>query len=626
MNIMPEWGTEKGRMSAEAVKTELLAAALLIGWAFFINRNFRISGLYMDDLYTWSCWGEQSFFEYVFPAASSRCRFVYWFASWIELALIGTHLNWIVPINIALNAGLAYLLYRFSARLADSRGVGMLSGMMFLISHFSYYQIGQLLGLMETMGLFFALMQCLQLWRFLNEKRRERDFYLSLLCYFLNCFTHERYMALLPMFFFCLIWKREKDRKKYLSAALVFLLVLALRFLLIGSLSPAGTGGTQLADTFTARGAAVNFLVELLYCAGINAGPEHLSGLPWSATPFSVKLLVLLRAVLLAAFLAMVLAELLRGKSCGKRGGRALGDFLLVTGFAIGCAAASSVTIRVEMRWVYAVYTFMLLQISVLFGARKRLSRQRNADPREKDRYRISDSFPFLLLCAAALAAAAIQLSYRGRSGRIYLFPNQERYNSLADETYGRYGAEILGKEIIVIGNSYEMSEFTAETFFKTFDPKRDGQGTSLRHVEKLTDFGQLSEQMLVLEEEPERNAFRDVTEAVRRMKLEAETGYYRDGWMDERAKIYLLTGRTGEIRMRCMYPGNLRGDEYFELRMNGGETRRFALRENISEYAIQAEPRQIAALEFSTSFYVEDAAEQRGDGRLAMIVSFAAD
>ena len=49
-----------------------------IGIGFLVNHALRISGLYMDDLYMWSTYGEQSFLEYVFPVGSTRFRPVYW--------------------------------------------------------------------------------------------------------------------------------------------------------------------------------------------------------------------------------------------------------------------------------------------------------------------------------------------------------------------------------------------------------------------------------------------------------------------------------------------------------------------------------------------------------------------
>ena len=57
-------------------KDEVIAAGLLLAFAFFVNREIRIAGLFMDDLYLWSCFGEQSFAEFVFPLGSTRFRFL----------------------------------------------------------------------------------------------------------------------------------------------------------------------------------------------------------------------------------------------------------------------------------------------------------------------------------------------------------------------------------------------------------------------------------------------------------------------------------------------------------------------------------------------------------------------
>lgn len=51
---------------AGRLKGDLLVAFLLIGFAFWINRDVEIKGLYMDDLYLWSCYGEQSFWNMCF--------------------------------------------------------------------------------------------------------------------------------------------------------------------------------------------------------------------------------------------------------------------------------------------------------------------------------------------------------------------------------------------------------------------------------------------------------------------------------------------------------------------------------------------------------------------------------
>ena len=117
----------KNRMAEEFEKRKdgLLVFALLLGLGFFINRGVTIKGLYMDDLYLWSCYGEQSFLEYVFPMGSTRFRFLYYLISWLELAFVGNHVTWIVPINIVLNAAIAFTIYRIAFRIGGRRFVSI---------------------------------------------------------------------------------------------------------------------------------------------------------------------------------------------------------------------------------------------------------------------------------------------------------------------------------------------------------------------------------------------------------------------------------------------------------------------------------------------------------------------
>ena len=89
-------------------KEGLLIFAFLLGFGFFINQGVEIKGLYMDDLYLWSCYGEQSFREFVFPMGSSRFRFIFYLASWLELFFLENHVTWIVPFNIILNSLISF--------------------------------------------------------------------------------------------------------------------------------------------------------------------------------------------------------------------------------------------------------------------------------------------------------------------------------------------------------------------------------------------------------------------------------------------------------------------------------------------------------------------------------------
>ena len=596
----------------EEWKNDVIAFCLLMGFAFFINRGITIKGLYMDDLYLWSCYGEQSFFQYVFPMGSTRFRFIYYLAAYLEFGLIGTHIELLVPINIVLNGLLAGTIYLMGRKLSRSYLMGFFCGVLFLLSRMSYYQIGQVYGLMETMALWAAIGILYLLYRYLNE---EKGFLGAVALYFTVCFIHERYMVLLPLFFLVLILKKKKELKLWLYPLGTFLLVQLIRLIFIGTVAPAGTGGTDVADTFSLKTSLKYALSQAAYVFGINAGPEHLNGMSWQDSPRLIQVLVIAADVFLVLLVLLFLAEFFRNK---KKRFSYVGNSLLFLGFIAGCIASSSVTIRVEMRWVYVSYAGALLYLCYLFG-------QMNWWQEKNFTFR-RQIFCGLLFGGYVLLMFPVESFYRSQFPNLYLWPNQMRYNSLAEETYGKYGDAIFGKTIYIIGDSYEMSDFTAKTFFKVFDKERKAEGTQVIFIDSIREIGQVTGQMLILREEPKFNAFQDITEYVKRQKCDVEYGYYEDGWMDEQAKLRVMAGSTGVIRLELSYPGNLTGKEISQIYLNGQPAGEVKFTENIMNFELKTEPYQTVELEFSNNFYMHDALEQRGENRLAAIVNITAD
>lgn len=95
----------------------------------------------------------------------------------------------------------------------------------------------------------------------------------------------------------------------WFSALISFGMVQLIRAFTIGSVLPAGTGGTQVADTLNIPQAIKFAFSQAAYVFGVNAGPEHLNGCPWSESPMWVKGLI---AGADAVLLIMVLAFLVR--------------------------------------------------------------------------------------------------------------------------------------------------------------------------------------------------------------------------------------------------------------------------------------------------------------------------
>ncbi|MCC2817619.1 hypothetical protein LK537_09990 [Lachnoclostridium pacaense] len=597
-------------------KDHVIFMGILLAMAVWVNRNIEIKGLYMDDLYFWSCYGEQGFLQYVFPLGSTRFRFLYYLAAWLEMAVVGNHVNWFVPFNILLNTAVAWSVYLIGRRLSRSKGIGFLCGFMYLISRMAYYQIGQVLGLMETMALWMAIGILWYLYRYMNGEDGRKYYYLSCALYFGVCFVHERYMVLFPLLLLVLLIKRSKNLAEWAAGLVSFLLVQVIRAFTIGSVLPAGTGGTQVADTFSLADTVRYGLSQIAYVFGMNAGPEHLNGRPWGQSPLSIRILVLLADMAVAVIVLGFLIKVIKDKRKDVKG-KVLCNLALFLLFIGACIASSSVTIRVEMRWVYVSLTAALLLLAYMYGV---------LTEGVKPELYLKRLWPWgaAFICYVFLMLP-VELFYRAQYPNLYLWPSQLRYNSLAEETYGRYGDSLFGKNIYIIGNSYEMSDFTARTFFKVFDKERTAEGTSVEFIDSIRDIGLVDDRMLVLREDPEHNGFQDITQFVKDLKLNVEYGYYDDGWMDEHASLTVMAGETGMIDLEIIYPGVMSGGEGIKITKDQDDPVTIPVRSTVVNETIEAEPWQMVHLTFDYNFYMHNAQEQRGKDRLAAIVHMTA-
>lgn len=576
----------------------LLAFLLLLGAAYWINRQIHIKALYMDDLYLFSFFREQNFFEFSFPIGQAvRFRPVYWAISYIEMALVGADPNRYLHFNIFLNSLLAFFLFFFSLKMTKKRILSLSLGLLFLSAHFAYYQIGQAIGILETLALGFALLTLYFLYRQIDCQERAfgKMLLFSHLFFFLLIFTHERYVALLPLFYIPLIFRGKKaggntgvvaqnrglreagesenakaldgakaadyakasesalsgtatagkqyivveqgesestntgvststsaytnvsesvnasigqqdksDREsvkkpKLLPFFLPFVqafLFFIIRSLAIGSFVPKGTGGTEVQDGFSLTKALSHAFSQVFYIFGIQAGPDYLAGIPWEEVGRKHRYVIYASiAVLALSILLAFLFAILKGKLKKEFFGKNI-LFLCFIALCIGC---SSITIRVEMRWVYVSFAAALLYFAYLLG--------NTGMP-------IPTFFALLFVCLRFPA----EMKYRESFSRIYFWENQDRMNSLAEQTIGKYGRDyVLGKQVYILENNYKMSKFYGDTFFQVFDPEMSGQGTKIHFIK---DFRELpseanSYNSLVLKEVPEERAYRDITQEV---------------------------------------------------------------------------------------------------------------
>ena len=551
----------------------LCSFCALMAFAFYVNRHIHIKALYMDDLYLFSFFREQDFFTFSFPIGEAvRFRPVYWALSYIEMVFVGNDPNRYWYFNVVLNGLLAFFLCYFSWVVSKGKKIISFSlGIIFLSAHFAYYQIAQALGILETLALGFSLITLYFLYLQLNEEKHfVRNLVLSHLFFFLLIFTHERYIALLPLFYVPLFFRRRvgkntavkatstggnnaeteykgteqekletrgneagKEKKKegkniVFTSCILFLLPLAQAYLFyairkfaIGSFIPKGTGGTEVTESFKLTDALQNAFAEVYYIFGFQKGPEYLNGIAWENVAGNIRKLVYASIGVLGitVFLCLIFALIRIFKtdnSIGKnivndsiknlrkeqkreklaRLRSFIGNNILFLLFIAMCIGSSSVTIRVEMRWVYVSFAASLLYFSYLLGV---------------SRLPLGTLFCLAFICLRL----PVERYYRSYFPQIYFWEDQDRMNSLAEETIEKYGREgVLGKQVYILENKYKMSKFYGDTFFQVFDEDFSGHGTKIHFIQDLTRLPKDANRKnsLVLVEVPEQRAYRDIT------------------------------------------------------------------------------------------------------------------
>ena len=522
-----------------------VALILLLLFGLFINRHLSIRALYGDDLYLWSFYGCEDFWSFTFPKVTKgNFRPFYWALSYLEFRLIGPHVHWYARFNVLLNVAIAWVIYFFSRRLSRltrtpqgmriGQAVGLLTGMLYLQSHFAAYQIAQVLGLLESLALLLALLTLWGLFDYM-EGRGTRAYLRACLCFFLVIFTHERYIALAPLFYLAVLTQYLTERRLCRRFApsrsscaasdeipamnrlgrtvelLLPLLILAVffgtRVVVAGEAIPVGTAGTKVQDTFSLAQALGFAFSQVAYIFGINAGHAIFCGVSFADSARWVQALIVL------SWLCLLLMLVLYVRMAWKRGRitpRLIGENLLFICFIALCIGSSSITIRLETRWVYVSYTAALLYLSYMLGEiaksgavkakAGRAVRTRAATVQRASTASISASgeraachgmamvLAFsLLFMAYGAVMTPVEHYDRQHYPNIFFFFDQDRVNSLADCTIDAVGAgEFLGKkQVYIYYNYYEMSDFYAEYFYKPFDPEKTGQGTEIHFINR---------------------------------------------------------------------------------------------------------------------------------------------
>ena len=484
---------------------------LLVG--FYINRDVILKAFYMDDLFAWSWIPETDFYSFVFKFYdnSTRYRPFYYMLQYFVFKFVGTNVNLYVPVNIVLHTIVGFFVYYFAKKLNAGIFISFMLALLYEISHFSYYQIGQAIGIIETEAQLFALIILYLSITYLNKNdNRDNLRFASLVTMlFILAFTHERFLGLFVVVAAAVILKYllSIDKNTILSARLIknalvqslirigilvveFGIIMYIRYLSIGKMVPAGTGGTYVEDTFNISQALTYAVDQVKFIFGMNIGPEHLVGIAFEKLSPIMKrityLSIFMLMIIVLTYLVLKIYDIVIDiKNVKKKFLYVLDRFkidILFLLFIAMCIGSSSVTIRVEMRFVYVSFTASLLYLAYISSEIMDMAKGLK-------RYLIVYNVLFVFIIGFFLTRGINEINYRNYYNNIYFFIESNRNNSLIDLTIGKYGREkILDNDtrIYILHNNFEMTDFYAEYFFKIYDEKY--VGNKIRFINDLNE------------------------------------------------------------------------------------------------------------------------------------------
>lgn len=396
---------------------------------FWINEKLKIKTLaYPDDLWNLNYFNQNhnSFFNLVFNLETTKFRPVFNLVFY-GLFFIFRGRPWMFGyFNVFLSFLIAAVLFYFFLEISKKKIIALCLSIAFVVSRFAYYNIGQALGIMESMALLFGVIFLYFVWKYFNFKNKIY-FWWSLLSLLLLIFTHERFIVLLflyiPVFIF--LGYRGLNFWKHVLYTTPILMSFFIKLVWIGKGVFDGTGGTSVLETFSFSSFGNYFLSGCLYLLGFNAGPEYLNGIEMKGVSLNMNILIVLGVICLLTILIVNLKKL----------DKKIIYNLFVFLFFIGLTLASgSITIRLEMRWLYAPFVGLLFLLAYLL--------------REKPFEKSLKTINILIILIWVGLMVPREILYRNTIKNMYFWYEQRLGNSIYETTLKKYGENFWNYEL----------------------------------------------------------------------------------------------------------------------------------------------------------------------------------
>ena len=292
---------------------------LFNGWICAGNRVF-----YLDDLYSVNIFLDvNNIWEWIFNTGANKLRPVTNFAMGMILKVAENNYEIIDEVLLLLNYFNALLIYEFAYIVQHKNDIvcriilSCVCAMMFIASRFAYYNISELFGIMEGLGITFSIGMLILLWKYM-ECNKKKFYYIALFMYTLLIWTHERYFVLFILFPLVLLFQKDSDLSRKCKNLILPIIILfsfwIIRAVLFGNRVLDGTGGTSISDTLNIMTAIIFCVSQIGYILGFNCGPQYLNGIDLKQVPTEVNILLILNLIIILDIFAEYIKLLVKDK------------------------------------------------------------------------------------------------------------------------------------------------------------------------------------------------------------------------------------------------------------------------------------------------------------------------
>lgn len=278
-----------------------------------------------------------------------------------EYKLFGLNYQCYFWFNVIVHLIISFVVYSIVKMITnDNKPLAFVGGILFVTSTFSYYNITQLLGIMEALCILLMLLAVKAAIQFYKTTQVKYLFF-SLIFSTLLIFTHERYIVLVAVYIIFILFCNFLNFKSKIIYSLIstipFIFNYAFKSLILGAMFFEGTGGQQIKLNFKQ---VLSFVFQsVMSILGINYGPNYLNGYNFLQYSQVEKMFSLASfGLIILTLLAFIFFNIIKEKN---QRVKEIARFIIALALAGALIISYSVTIRVEMRWVFAPYVVFII-------------------------------------------------------------------------------------------------------------------------------------------------------------------------------------------------------------------------------------------------------------------------